>query len=76
MQKVTVESIEENEAPVLKFPCVMIRVQDNLIVRFRADGEGVVLDPGMTQHEICDYTCGWEMSYFEPWEGTITITVE
>ena len=65
--------VKERPAKPIKFPCLMRDRRDGAIVLFSKEGRGAVVGDG-AQDKAGVIRDSWTMDYFEPFEGTITLS--
>lgn len=67
-------NVKEDPSKEIKYPCLMVDAEGAVVLFHRA-GRGVVVSPcDMTK--VGDYSGNWQMCYFKPFHGTVTLSNE
>lgn len=66
--------IEEKIEQTVKYPCLMVREDQKLVILFTEKYTGIVLNPGTSPYRIGAMSDSFNMNYFKPFNGTIELS--
>lgn len=69
--KITIN--DKSEKKEIKYPCLMISKNNNMIVFFESSSNGTVLAQGTSNLSIGEGSKSFAMDLFKPFTGTITL---